>query len=278
MIAAGARILESACGPCIGMGQSPPSKGVSLRTFNRNFEGRSGTKDASIYLLSPEVAAFSAIKGEFTVPDEIPEVKLPKITVDDSGIFEPTGDREVIRGPNIAPLPLAEPLEGKLSGEVLLKVGDNITTDHILPGGAKVLPLRSNIPRISEFTFSQVDDKFAKRAKEKGGGFIVGGENYGQGSSREHAAIAPMYLGVRAVIAKSFARIHRANLINFGIAPLEFQNPDDYEKVAQGDELEIDFDSLRIENKDISLRCELSERQADILKKGGLLNYIKSKN
>jgi len=276
MISAGARILESACGPCIGMGQSPPSGGISLRTFNRNFEGRSGTKDAKIYLVSPETAALSALNGKFSVPKEIPEVTLPEIKIDDSGIIEPTGDGEVIRGPNIAPLPLAKPLAGVLNGEVLLKVEDNITTDHIMPAGAKVLPFRSNIPKISEFVFSGVDETFAKRAKEKGG-FIVGGENYGQGSSREHAAIAPMYLGVRAVIAKSFARIHRANLINFGIAPLEFADSADYEKIKQGDSLEIDLDNLTL-NKETKLKCELSQRQAEILRAGGLLNFIKSKN
>ena len=278
MIAAGARILESACGPCIGMGQAPPSGGISLRTFNRNFEGRSGTADAQVYLVSPEVAAVSAIAGVFTVPKDVHKPKLPKITIDDSGIIEPTGKDDIIRGPNIAPLPLAKPIEDQLDGEVLLKVGDNITTDHILPGGAKVLPLRSNIPKISEFTFTQVDENFASRAKEKGGGFIVGGENYGQGSSREHAAIAPMYLGVRAVIAKSFARIHRANLINFGIAPFEFENLADYDKISQGDLLEIDFDAKEITNKGIKLKCELSERAEAILRAGGLLNYIKFKN
>jgi aconitate hydratase len=276
MISAGARILESACGPCIGMGQSPPSGGISLRTFNRNFEGRSGTKDAQIYLVSPETGALSALNGKFSVPKEIPEVTLPEIKIDDSGILEPIGEGEVIRGPNIAPLPLAKPLEAVLDGEVLLKVEDNITTDHIMPAGAKVLPFRSNIPKISEFVFSGIDESFAKRAKEKGG-FIVGGENYGQGSSREHAAIAPMYLGIRAVIAKSFARIHRANLINFGIAPLEFADPADYNKLKQGNQVEIDLDNLTL-NKEIKLKCELSERQEQILRAGGLLNFIKSKN
>lgn len=277
IIASGARVLESACGPCIGMGQSPPSGGVSLRTFNRNFEGRSGTKDAQVYLVSPETAAFSAIEGKFAVPKEIPSVKLPPITINDSGIIEPTGEGEVIRGPNIAPLPLGKPLGKILMGVVLLKVEDNITTDHIMPAGAKILPLRSNIPKISEYVFSQVDETFAARAKEKGG-FIVGGENYGQGSSREHAAIAPMYLGVRAVLAKSFARIHRANLINFGIAPLVFASPADYDKIEQGEQLEIDFDNLTIKNKDIKLKCELSPRQDEILRAGGLLNFIKKKN
>lgn len=278
MIASGARILESACGPCIGMGQSPPSGGISLRTFNRNFEGRSGTKDAKVYLVSPETAAYSAIQGKFTLPREIPSIRLPEIKVDDSMVVEPTLSGDIIRGPNIAPLPLGKPLDGITNGEVLLKVGDNITTDHIMPAGAKILPLRSNIPKISEFVFSGVDSTFVARAKEKSGGFIVGGENYGQGSSREHAAIAPMYLGVRAVLAKSFARIHRANLINFGIAPLEFADPTDYDKINQGDSLAVDFDNLEIKGKVIKLKCELSQRQEAILRAGGLLNFIKSKN
>lgn len=278
IISSGARILESACGPCIGMGQSPPSGGVSLRTFNRNFEGRSGTADAKVYLVSPETAAVSAIAGVLTVPKKAPKVRLPLIKIDDSGIIMPTLKGDIVRGPNIKPLPLGKPISGAMSGEVLLKVKDNITTDHIMPAGAKILPLRSNIPKISEHVFEQVDSNFAKRAKEKGGGFVVGGENYGQGSSREHAAIAPMYLGVRAVIAKSFARIHRANLINFGIAPLEFSDPADYDKIAQGERLEIDFGKLLITNKNIRLKCELSQRQREILTAGGLLNFIKSKN
>jgi aconitate hydratase len=279
LIASGARILESACGPCIGMGQAPPSGGVSLRTFNRNFEGRSGTKDAQVYLVSPETAAFSALEGVMTVPKEIPEkYEMPKIKPNDSMMIEPSFSEEIIRGPNIKPLPLGKPLQDMIKGEVLIKVGDNITTDHILPGGAKVLPLRSNIPAISEYTFSQVDKGFAARAKEKHGGFIVGGENYGQGSSREHAAIAPMYLGIRAVVAKSFARIHRANLINFGIAPLEFEDPKDYDRIDAGDELEIDLTTKQIVNKKIGLKCDLSSMQEEILRAGGLLNYIKSKN
>jgi len=277
MIASGARILESACGPCIGMGQAPASGAVSLRTFNRNFEGRSGTKDAQVYLVSPETAAASALTGKITVPKEVPLVKLPVVYQDDSGILEPTFKNEVIRGPNIAPLPMGKPLDAILKGEILIKVGDGITTDHIMPAGAKVLPLRSNIPKISEYVFSQLDADFSKRAKEKKGGFIVGGDNYGQGSSREHAAIAPMYLGVRAVIAKSFARIHRANLINFGIVPFEFADPKDYAKVKQGDLLEIDFDKRIISNKGISLKCELTPRDDAILRAGGYLNMIKSK-
>ena len=278
LIASGARILECACGPCIGMGQAPPSGGVSLRTFNRNFEGRSGTQDAQVYLVSPETAAFSAITGKITLPGKIPDFELPELRVDDSMIIEPMFKGEVVRGPNIKPLPLGKPMEKVMSGEVLIKTGDNITTDHILPGGAKVLPLRSNIPAISEFVFSQVDPDFTARAKAKSGGFIIGGENYGQGSSREHAAIAPMYLGVRAVIAKSFARIHRANLINFGIAPLEFADGKDYNKVKQGEKLEIDFSKREITNKSIKLKCELSARDDAILRAGGLLNYIKSKS
>jgi aconitate hydratase len=277
LIASGARILESACGPCIGMGQSPPSGGVSLRTFNRNFEGRSGTKDAKVYLVSPEVAAFSALTGKITLPGDMEGFKIPKISLDDSGIIEPSGNGKVIRGPNIAPLPLGKPIERKLAGEILIKVGDNISTDHIMPAGAKVLPFRSNIPKISEFVFSPLDPTFASRAKQKGG-FILAGENYGQGSSREHAAIAPMYLGVRAVLAKSFARIHKANLINFGIVPMEFQDPNDYDKLSQGDSLELDFDNREITNKGIKLRCDLSPRQENILKAGGLLNLIKDKN
>jgi len=277
LIGSGARILEATCGPCIGMGQAPPSKGISLRTFNRNFEGRSGTKDAKIYLVSPETAAFSAITGVLTKPTGSPKLKLAPVCLDDSTIIEPTFEGEVERGSNIPPLPLSTPPEPVLSGEVLLKVGDDITTDHIMPAGPLILPLRSNIPRISEHVFARNDPTFAARAKGKGG-FIVGGDNYGQGSSREHAAIAPMYLGIRAVLAKSFARIHRANLINFGIAPLEFVDPADYNKLDQGDVLKIDLDSLEIKNKGIKLRCDLSPRQEAILRAGGLLNFIKSKN
>jgi len=276
MIASGARILESACGPCIGMGQAPKSGAVSLRTFNRNFEGRSGTKDARVYLVSPETAAASALEGVFTVPKEV-RPTLPELAIEDSGIIEPSFKGAVVRGPNIAPLPIGKPLARTIKGEVLIKTGDNITTDHIMPAGAKILPLRSNIPKISEFVFSQLDPSFAKRAREKGG-FILGGENYGQGSSREHAAIAPMHLGVRAVIAKSFARIHRANLINFGIAPLEFEDPSDYDKLKQGDFLELDFGKKEITNKKIKLKYRLSEREETMLNEGGLLNFIRSKN
>ncbi len=274
LIAAGARILEAACGPCIGMGQSPPSKGVSLRTFNRNFEGRSGTKDAEVYLVSPETAAFSAITGRITVPRAV-SVDLPKQIVDDSGIIRPTFKKSIRRGPNIAPLPVSDPMPSIVEGRVLIRLGDNITTDHIMPAGAKILPLRSNIPKISNYVFHQIDPDFPKRARTYGGGFILAGENYGQGSSREHAALAPMYLGIRAVLAKSFARIHRANLINFGVAPLEFAEPSDYEKIKEGDALKIDMESLQITNLGIPLRCPLTKRQREILMSGGLLNFIK---
>jgi aconitate hydratase len=294
LIAAGARIIETACGPCIGMGQAPPTKGVSLRTFNRNFEGRSGTKSAQIYLASPETAAASALKGRIADPRRFKEtvkVKVPKeILVDDSMILKPSKDAsrvKVLRGPNIKPLPIKERLVDYLEGEVLLKVGDNITTDHIMPAGAKILPLRSNIPAISEYVFSAVDPAFAKRAKAAGGGMVVGGENYGQGSSREHAALAPMYLGVKWVLAKSFARIHRANLVNFGILPVTFITPDDYRYLNQGDRLEIHdvIGALRedrhliIRNRtngtSIEVAYDLTPRQKDIILAGGLLNFMR---
>ncbi len=294
IIEAGARILENACGPCIGMGFAPPSKGISVRTFNRNFKGRSGTEDAGVYLVSPETAAATAIKGVLTDPRNLgfdpPVVKYPKrFHVDDSLFVYPPEDGskvEIIRGPNIKPLPDFPPLPEKLDGEVLLKVGDNITTDHIMPAGAKILPFRSNIPKISEFVFTRVDPDFPRRAKEKGGGFIVGGENYGQGSSREHAAIAPKYLGVKAVIAKSFARIHQANLVNFGIVPLVFKNPDDYDKIEQGDPLEIPLGDLRGEisvinkrtGEKIPLTHNLSEKDIEVLRAGGKLPWIGKKN
>ncbi|MCH5206825.1 MAG: aconitate hydratase, partial [Oscillospiraceae bacterium] len=248
MIAAGARILESACGPCIGMGQSPNSKGISLRTFNRNFEGRSGTKDGQIYLVSPETAAISAITGVFTDPrtiGEMPPYIMPeKFLINDNMVTPPASESEapsveVLRGPNIKPFPVNKPLAETIESGVTLKVGDNITTDHIMPAGAKILPLRSNIPAISEYCFTVCDETFPKRAKEAGTSIIVGGTNYGQGSSREHAALAPLYLGVKAIICKSFARIHRQNLINNGILPLEFANESDYDKINQGDELVI---------------------------------------
>jgi len=252
LIAAGARLLESACGPCIGMGFAPPTGAVTVRTFNRNFEGRSGTKDASVYLASPEVAAACAITGKITDPRDLGlqqiNVAMPeKFQVDDTMIIAPSQEPEkveIIRGPNIKALPTKDAMPDMLAGKVLIKVGDNITTDHIMPAGAKVLPLRSNVPAISEYVFERVDSTFPKRAKEWGGGFIIGGTNYGQGSSREHAALAPMYLGVKAVIVKNFARIHLANLVNFGILPLTFVNETDYDAFEQGDEIEINVKDL----------------------------------
>ncbi|NYZ73933.1 aconitate hydratase [Candidatus Micrarchaeota archaeon] len=293
LISAGARILESACGPCIGMGFAPCSKGVTVRTFNRNFEGRCGTADAKAYLVSPETAAAIAITGAFIDPrklGEFPKIRAAKTAVDDSMIIRPPENGsgvEIIRGPNIKPLPELKPLEASLSKEVLLKVGDNITTDHIMPAGAKILPLRSNVPAISEFVFSKVDATFPKRAKEKGGGIVVGGENYGQGSSREHAAIAPLYLGVRAVIAKSWARIHKDNLMNWGIVPLTFVNAADYDKIAQGDVLEMPHlreelkagkeVTIKTKNGQVMTKCELTPRAMEILLEGGLIPYTKNK-
>lgn len=297
MITAGARIIEVACGPCIGMGQAPPSGGVSVRTFNRNFEGRSGTADAQVYLASPETAIAAAINGVISDPREFGEliaIKYPKtFIIDDSMIIPPSERPEeitIIRGPNIKPLPKKEPMPDTLRGDVLLRVGDNITTDHIMPAGAKVLPLRSNIPAISEFVFEKVDKDFVKRAKEKGGGFLIGGANYGQGSSREHAALAPMYLGVKSVIAKSFARIHRANLVNFGILPLTFENENDYNIFDQGDTIELPDIKNRLKskarltiknitkNKEIRVLHALTPREIDILCVGGLLNYQAQSN
>lgn len=295
LIASGARILESACGPCIGMGQAPPSKGVSVRTFNRNFKGRSGTWDAGIYLTGPETAAAAALTGRLTDPGlvgDFEKVKLPeKFLIDDRMIVPPLEkpeEVEIIRGPNIQPLPLNEPLKEKISGDVILKTEDNITTDDIMPAGAKILPLRSNIPAISEYVFSGIDSEFVKRARQKRGGFIIGGDNYGQGSSREHAALAPMYLGIKAVIARSFARIHHTNLVNFGILPLVFCNPGDYEDVKQGDVLEINNlnrDNLlkgelevlnKTKNNTYKIKHNLSPRFCDIVLAGGLLNYTKN--
>ena len=291
MIDAGARILECACGPCIGMGFSPNSKGVSLRTFNRNFLGRSGTKDGQVYLVSPETAAASALTGFITDPTTLPPIAQPqqpdRFRINDDGIIAPlpaaeAEAAEVLRGPNIKPFPETSPLDDHIEAAVILKVGDNITTDHIMPAGSKVLPYRSNIPKISEFCFSVVDETFAARAKEAGKGFIVGGSNYGQGSSREHAALAPLYLGIKAVIAKSFARIHAANLVNAGILPLIFENPDDYDEIEQGDVLRLDGVRaaleddriiLRAGDKNLPLRMELAERQKEVLLAGGLLNY-----
>jgi aconitate hydratase len=291
-IDAGVRILENACGPCIGMGFSPPSAGVSLRTFNRNFKGRSGTDDAQVFLVSPETAAASAIAGKLADPRRMNFkpviVAVPeRFPVDDSMILRPADDPSavtVIRGPNIKPLPVAKPLPETLSGKALLKVGDNITTDHIMPAGAKILPLRSNIPAIAEHVFEAVDSEFVRRAKAEGGGFVVGGINYGQGSSREHAALAPMYLGIKAVIVKSFARIHLANLINFGILPLTFKNEADYDKIDQGDALEMDVTGLDkgavvlknlTRSAEIPLTHSLSNRDIEILRAGGTLALVK---
>ncbi|MFQ5431627.1 MAG: aconitate hydratase [Nitrospinota bacterium] len=290
LIDAGARILESACGPCIGMGFAPNTDGVSVRTFNRNFMGRSGTKSAQVYLASPETAAACALKGTITDPRKLgsrpPKVKMPKtFLVNDNMIIKPTRKKvEVVRGPNIQPLPVKEGLESTVTGELLLKTGDNITTDHIMPAGARILPLRSNVPEISKFVFESVDATFPERAKAAGGGFITGGQNYGQGSSREHAALAPMYLGVKAVIVKSFARIHRANLVNFGILPLTFVNEADYDKIDQGDKLTLETQSLvpdeltlvnETKGVNISVSHDLAERDKDVVKAGGKLGYAR---
>ena len=291
IVDAGGRILECTCGPCIGMGQAPTSKGTSLRTFNRNFKGRSGTKDADIYLVSPEVAVAAAIYGVITDPRKLgkyPKIKMPeKFEINDNMFIFPDEikkDVEIIRGPNIKPVPRNEVLKDPLKGSVLLKTGDNITTDDIMPAGAKILPLRSNIPKISEYTFERIDKDFPSRAKAKGGGFIIGGSNYGQGSSREHAAIAPMYLGIKAVIAKSFARIHQANLINFGIVPLTFSDERDYDRVDFGDELVIElgnFNNIICKNitkkEDYKLSKNLLTRDLELLKAGGALNYVYNK-
>ncbi|MBQ2296190.1 MAG: aconitate hydratase [Clostridia bacterium] len=298
IIDAGARILESACGPCIGMGQSPNSKGVSLRTFNRNFEGRSGTKDGQIYLVSPEVAAISAINGYLTDPRKIgdmPEFTLPEqFDINDNMVALPSdeanmNDVEVLRGPNIKPFPVTTPLDSVIDCKCSLKVGDNITTDHIMPAGAKILPLRSNIPAISKYCFTVCDENFPERAESLGKSIIIGGSNYGQGSSREHAALAPLHLGVKAVVVKSFARIHRSNLINAGILPLTFKNETDYDLINEGDDLIIEnvIDCVKndaqmvIKNKtngaSIEVDCELSGRAKDIILSGGLLNYTKEK-
>ena len=295
ILSSGARLLECACGPCIGMGFSPNSGGVSLRTFNRNFLGRSGTKDANVYLVSPETAVAAALTGEITDPmilGEMPEITLPEIyKIDDSSVLPPAdakdaNDIEVLRGPNIKPFPQSRPIADSLTAKTVLKVGDNITTDHIMPAGAKILSYRSNIPLLSQFCFQVCDPEFPERAKTAGDGIIIGGSNYGQGSSREHAALVPMYLGIRCVIAKSFARIHAANLINAGILPLTFQESEDYDLLDQGTELMIDdiftgmergeITAVNLENgKKISLVCSFTERQRAILKAGGLLNYTK---
>ena len=295
MIDAGARILECACGPCIGMGFSPNSAGVSLRTFNRNFEGSSGTRDAGVYLVSPEVAAASALTGYITDPrtlGDYPEITMPDaFKVNDSAVLPPASeaeaaDVEVLRGPNIKPFPNANPVTDTIEANLTLKVGDNITTDHIMPAGAKILPYRSNIPYLSKFCFEVCDDTFSERAKAAGATVIVGGENYGQGSSREHAALVPLYLGVRAVVAKSFARIHIANLINAGILPLTFENPNDYDRLNQNDSLALtdvfegmESGKMTLMNKttgeSFTLLCSFSERQKAILKAGGLLPYTR---
>ena len=299
LIAAGARILECACGPCIGMGFSPKSKGVSLRTFNRNFLARSGTADAQVYLVSPETAAASAIAGVFVDPTSLgkaPKIKMPKkFLVNDNLIALPASAEEakelvVERGPNIKPIPIGKAPEENLDTTLVLKVGDNITTDHIMPAGAKILPFRSNVPKLSEFCFTVCDKEFPERAKKLGGGVILGGSNYGQGSSREHAALVPLYLGIKGVIAKSFARIHVANLINFGIVPMTLENEADYDKLSEADEIAIEGFAEAIRGGDgvtltlkksgesIPLRLTLTERQRAILLAGGMLNYTKENN
>ena len=295
LIDAGARVLECACGPCIGMGFSPNSAGVSLRTFNRNFLGRSGTKDAQVYLVSPETAAASALTGYFTEPEgadisiyEIPE----KFRINDSGFIPPLDEEaaksaEILKGPNIKPFPETRPLEDELKAELILKTGDNITTDHIMPAGSKILPFRSNIPHLTQYCFEVVDPEFPTRAQAAGSGIIVGGQNYGQGSSREHAALVPLALGIRAVIAKSFARIHAANLVNAGIVPLIFENEADYDKIEQGDKITISnvHEGLKAgrlimkvsgeggRTAEIPLTMDLADRQKDMLMAGGLLDY-----
>ncbi|MEX2861076.1 aconitate hydratase [Clostridioides difficile] len=294
IISAGARILENSCGPCIGMGQSPGTDSVSLRTFNRNFYGRSGTLSAQVYLVSPEVAAVSSIKGVLTDPREF-DIKFTNLDVnefliDDSMIIKPAdvgSDVEVVRGPNIKPFPLNTELSQSIDGKVILKTEDNITTDHIMPSNAKLLPFRSNIPYLANYCFNTVDTEFPQRAKDNNGGFIVGGDNYGQGSSREHAALAPLYLGVKGVIVKSFARIHKANLINSGIIPMEFCDEKDYENISLLDNLEIPniLDNLgsgilEVKNTtkgtSFKVKVELSAKEVDVLKAGGKLNYTKN--
>ena len=292
ILASGARLLECACGPCIGMGFSPNSGGVSLRTFNRNFLGRSGTRDGQVYLVSPETAAASALRGYITDPmtvDNIPKISLPdQFSIDDSGVLMPLDEETaknatVLRGPNIKEFPDGQPMTDMLDGKIVLKVGDNITTDHIMPAGAKILPYRSNIPYLSKFCFEVCDPAFPERAKQTPNGIILGGENYGQGSSREHAALVPMFLGIRCVIAKSFARIHIANLINAGILPVTLENADDYDALAQGSSISLSNIYTGMENgtiiatvdgKQIKLNCQLTTRQRNILCAGGLLHYI----
>ena len=293
IISSGARILENGCGPCIGMGQAPGTNGVSLRTFNRNFYGRSGTLSAKVYLVSPETAAVSAIKGVLTDPRENIidlDIEIPsKFIIDDSMIISPAKDGvevEIVRGPNIKPFPINKELGEEINGKVLIKVEDNITTDHIMPSNSKLLPFRSNIPYLSDFCFNTVDTEFPKRAKEFNGGFIIAGNNYGQGSSREHAALAPLYLGVKAVIAKSFARIHKANLINNGIIPMEFKNEEDYNSISLIDNLEIKHIKEALQSgevivsnltkkEDYIVKIDLTEKEKDVIKAGGRLNYVK---
>lgn len=296
LVASGARVLECACGPCIGMGQAPATNAVSLRAFNRNFYGRSGTPSASVYLVSPETAAVSAITGVLTDPETFsgePPYDVPEhFDIDDGMIIVPPKDPskvEVVRGPNIKPFPKATPPAETIEGEVLIKLGDNITTDHIMPSNAKLLPFRSNVPYLSEFCLAPCDEGFAKRAQEKRGGFIVAGGNYGQGSSREHAALAPLYLGVKAVLARSFARIHRANLMNNGILPLEFASEADYDAISQGDMISIEnvheqiaaaadggLVTVKAGGNTIEMKLDITVRQRDILLAGGLLNYTKA--
>ncbi|MBE6062539.1 MAG: aconitate hydratase [Clostridium butyricum] len=294
IISAGARILENSCGPCIGMGQAPGTNGISLRTVNRNFYGRSGTLSGQIYIVSPETAAVSAINGYLTDPREMKDVDLdiemPKeFIIDDSMILSPAptnAEVEVVRGPNIKPFPIGKELDVEVDGKVVIKVEDNITTDHIMPSNSKLLPFRSNIPYLSEFCFSTIDADFPNRAKENNGGFIIAGENYGQGSSREHAALAPLYLGIKAVVAKSFARIHKANLINNGIIPLEFVNTQDYEKISLLDELKMEGIQealangvVKIKNlttgKEFEAKVDLTDKEIKVIKVGGRLNYVK---
>lgn len=298
MIAAGARILECACGPCIGMGQAPRTDAISVRTFNRNFYNRSGTASAGVYLVSPETAAATALKGVLTDPRDI-GLEADALTIDMPNAFlindnlvaspDENGETEVVRGPNIKPFPLGKTLEESVSGEVLLKMEDNITTDHIMPSGAKLLPYRSNIPYLSDFCLTPVDDTFPARAKEKNGGFLVAGHNYGQGSSREHAALVPLYLGIRGVIAKSFARIHMANLVNSGILPLVFADENDYDKIDMGDTLVINEAPAKVngqteftiedktKNLTFRVRLEVSDRLKAVLIDGGLLNHTKNR-
>ena len=295
LVTAGARVLECACGPCIGMGQAPATNAISLRTFNRNFYGRSGTPSAGVYLVSPETAAVSAVEGYLTDPERHgtePPYDVPeRFEIDDGMLIMPPADGrnvDVVRGPNIKPFPRAVPPAETISGEALIKLGDNITTDHIMPSNAKLLPFRSNVPYLADFCLSPCDSEFAARAKAKNGGFIIGGENYGQGSSREHAALAPLYLGVKAVLARSFARIHRANLINNGILPLTFADAADYDAVSEGDEIVIaeapaqiaaaaegGAVTASIAGREVELRLDITPRQRDILLAGGLLNYTR---